>query len=125
MYVIRMELPDGFTVYKIGMCNSNRSVDRMLEILRSWFMRFRFIPYCELKLDMETGYPKQLEEHIHKILAHRQFIPHMKVEGGTEMFMGIDEFRVLHYLKTFNDDLVPKLNLSDEDYKNLGQLISP
>lgn len=123
--MIRMELPDGFVVHKIGMTNSDRAVDRMMEILRSWFMRFRFVPYCELKLNMETGYPKQLEKHIHRILGHQQFTPHMKVEGGTEMFIGIDEFRVLHYLRTFNEDLAPKLKLTDENYKVLGQLISP
>lgn len=125
IYVIRMELPDGYIVHKIGMCNSNRSVDRMLEILRSWFMRFRFIPYCELKLDMECNCPKELEAHIHKILGHQQFHPHMKVDGGCEMFIGIDEFRVLHYLRTFNEDLAGRLNLTDKDYENLGQLISP
>lgn len=124
IYVIRMELPDGLIIHKIGMCNSDRSVDRMLEILRSWFMRFRFIPYCQLKLDMQTNYPKELESHIHQILKHKQFVPHMKVEGGTEMFHGLDEFRVLHYLRTFNEDLVPTLNLTDENFKVLGQLIS-
>ena len=124
IYVIRMELPDGLVVHKIGMTNSDRAVDRMLEILRSWFMRFRFIPYCELKLDMQTNYPKELESHIHQILKHKQFIPHMKVDGGTEMFHNLDEFRVLHYLRTFNEDLVPTLNLTDENYKHLGQLIS-
>ena len=124
IYVIRMELPDGLIVHKIGMCNSNRSVDRMMEIVRSWFMRFRFIPHTELKLDMNTNYPKELESHIHQILKHKQFIPHMKVDGGTEMFHGIDEFRVLHYLRTFNEDHFPKLKLTDENYKNLGQLIS-
>ena len=125
IYVIRMELPDGLIVHKIGMTNSDRAVDRMMEIMRSWFMRFRFIPYTELKLDMNTNYPKELESHIHKILSHKQFIPHMKVEGGTEMFNGIDEFRVLHYIRTFNEDLFPKLKLTDENYKHLGQLISP
>ena len=125
IYVIRMELPDGYVVHKIGMTKSDRALDRMMEILRSWFSRFRFVPYTELKLDMQTGYPKELETHIHKILSNHQFHPHMKVDGGTEMFIGIDEFRVIHYLKSFNEDLIPKLKMSDEDYKHLGQLVSP
>ena len=120
-----MDLPDGYSVYKIGMTNTDRAVDRMMEILRSWFMRFRFIPYCELRLNMETSYPKELEAHIHKTLSHKKFTPHMKVDGGTEMFVGIDELRVLHYLRTFNEDLINKINMSDEDYKVFGQLISP
>lgn len=125
IYVILMVLPDGTIVHKIGMTKSDRAVDRMMEILRSWFMRYRFIPYVELRLDMNTNYPKELESHIHNILKHKQFMPHMKVDGGTEMFTDIDEFRVLHYLKTFNEDLFPELRLSKEDYKHLGQLISP
>ena len=126
VYVIRMDLPDGFTVHKIGMTKSDRSTDRMMEILRSWFSRFRFVPYSELRLDLKVLCPKELETHIHKILHHKRFHPHMKVDGGTEMFIGIDEFRVIQYLKMFNEDVSPLLkDLSDEDYKNLGQLISP
>lgn len=120
-----MELPDGIIVHKIGMTKSDRTVDRMLEILRSWFQRFRFIPYTELKLDMATSYPKELEAHVHNMLAHRKFIPHMKVNGGTEMFTGIDEFRVIHYIKTFNEDLAPGLNLTGPQYEQLGQWLSP
>lgn len=120
-----MVLPDDLVVHKIGMTSSDRAADRMMEILRSWFMRFRFVPYSELKLDMSTSYPKELEAHIHNMLAHKKFIPHMKVDGGTEMFFGVDEFRLLHYIRTFNDDVVPTMKLTETDYKHLGQLISP
>lgn len=126
IYVIRMELPDGIIVHKIGMCKSNRTTDRMMELLRSWFTRYRHVPYTELKLDMQTSYPKELEQHMHKMLSHRKFIPHMKVEGRTEMFTGIDEFRVIHYLKTFNEDLAPMLfDIQPEEYSHLGKLVSP
>lgn len=126
IYVIKITLPDACVVHKIGMCNTDRSTDRMMEILRSWFTRYRFVPYAELKLDMETGRPRELETHIHKILKSKQFIPNEKVEGGTEMFMDINEFRVLRYLKQFNDKLLDNpLDLSEEDYKHLCQLISP
>jgi hypothetical protein len=121
-----MVLPDDTIVHKIGMCNSNRSTDRMMEILRSWFTKFRFVPYSELKLDMETGRPRELEEHIHKALYHKRYVPEHKVSGGTEMFVDINEFRVLHYLRMFNDKLLDEpLDLSDEDYKNLGEYLSP
>ena len=124
--MIKMFLPDDTIVYKIGMTNSNRSTDRMMEIIRSWFTQYRFIPHCELKLDMQTSVPKELEYHIHSILRDKQFIPNEKVDGGTEMFTDIDEFRVLHYLRSFNDELLrTPLNLQEEDYKHLCQLISP
>jgi len=126
VYVIKMILPGNVVIHKIGMCNSSRSTDRMMEILRSWFTKFRFVPYTELKLDMETGYPKEIEEHMHKCLEHKQFIPNEKVSGGTEMFTDIDEFRIIQYLKQCNDNLFAEpLNLSKKDYKNLGQFLSP
>jgi len=126
VYVIKMILPGDVVIHKIGMCSSNRSTDRMMEILRSWFTKFRFVPYTELKLDMETGRPKELEEHIHKILEHKQFIPNEKVSGGTEMFIDIDEFRVIQFLKHCNDNTFDEpTGLSKIDYKNLGQFLSP
>ena len=125
IYVMRMELPDGLIVHKIGIVNTDRTLDRMMEILRSWFSRFRFVPYTELRLDMSTSYPKQLEAHIHNMLQHKRFTPHMKVNGGTEMFCDIDEFRVLHYIRTFNEDLAPVLDLTGPQYEALGQWISP
>jgi hypothetical protein len=126
VYVLRMILPGDVVVHKIGMTKTNRSLDRMLELLRSWFTMYRFVPYTELKLDMECGYPLELESHIHRILNHKRFEPTYKVEGRTEMFIDLDEFRVLSYLKAFNDDLIRAgLDLTDDDYKHLGQLISP
>lgn len=126
VYVIKIVLPDGTIVHKIGMCKSNRSTDRMMEILRSWFMKFRFVPYAELKLDMETGRPLEIEQHMHKILKHKKYAPGEKVSGGTEMFTDIDEFRVLQYLRHCDDNLFDNpLGLSNIDYEHLGQLISP
>ena len=126
IYVIRMELPDDTIVHKIGMCKTDRAIDRMMELLRSWFTRYRHVPYTELKLNMQTGFPTEIEQHIHKMLKHKRFIPHMKVEGRTEMFTDVDELRLLHYLRTFNEEVAPTLfDLKDEDYKILGNWICP
>lgn len=121
-----MTLPDGLVIWKIGMTARESAVDRMMELLRSWFTRFRFVPHSELRLDMHTAWPKQLEKHIHQVLSHKRYTPHMKVEGRTEMFTDIDEFRVLHYLQSFNDDVAPLIGDIDEDgYAALGRLVSP
>lgn len=121
-----MILPDDTVVHKIGMCNSNRSTDRMMEILRSWFVKFRFVPYSELRLDMQTHEPYKLEAHIHKVLKHKQFIPNHKVSGGEEMFIDIDELRVIQYLKHCNDSPFELCtDLSSADYENLGKFLSP
>ena len=126
VYVIKAVLSADTTIHKIGMVHSARSVDRMMEVLRSWFTQYRFVPYTELRLDMEFPYPRELEQHMHKILAHQQFIPSKKVDGGTELFTDIDEFRVIQYMRMCNSDLFAKpLALTPADYKHLGQLLSP
>lgn len=126
LYILKMVLPDDTIVHKIGMCNTDRVQDRMMEILRSWFMQYRFVPYTELRLSIETGYPKEFEAFIHKVLAPKRFIPHKKVSGGTEMFTDINEFRLIHYLKAFNEDNFKEgLNLTDNECSRLLHLICP
>lgn len=97
----------------------------MLEILRSWFTKYRFIPYSQLRLDMEANDPLDIEEHIHKVLAHKRYVPEEKVQGHTEMFTGIDEFRVIQYLKHCGKAQKIKTKLTAKDYNHLGQFLSP
>ena len=125
VYVIKIVLPDDTVVHKIGMTKSNRATDRMMEILRSWFVKYRFMPYAELRLDMECSYPAELESHIHKVLAFNRFEPDQKVDGGTEMFTDINEVRVIHYLRNFNENLLPSFpDLSEMDYRNINRLVT-
>ena len=124
LYVLKLVLPDGTVVHKIGITNSDRTTDRMLEILRSWFNHYRYVPYTEIRLDMEFGYAKRLEKFIHKVLLRYRYSPTYKVEGYTEMFTGVDEFRLLHYLKGCSEaNFAKPLFLSDQAYDALGRLI--
>lgn len=125
VYVIKMILPDETVVHKIGMCNSNRSTDRMMEILRSWFNKFRFVPYSELRLDMECHNPKLLEAYIHSILKNNQFIPSHKVSGGTEMFTDINEVRLIQFLKAYNNSMfVHPPKLLENEVQAINQLLT-
>jgi len=103
------------------MTNTPRSVDRMMEILRSWFTAYRFVPYTELRLDMECRDAYKLEQYIHKILFKNQFTPDLKVDGGSEMFADINELRVIQFLKSYNNSSFvdpPKLNEQELDTIN-------
>lgn len=124
IYVIKMVLPDDTVVHKIGMTHSNRSTDRMLEILRSWFMKFRFVPYTELRLDMECQDAAKLESHIHQILRHNRFTPTHQVDGGTEMFVELDEVRVLHYLRAYEKSIYTRPpELTTEEVEVMRELL--
>ncbi len=123
--MIRMCLPDDTVVHKIGICNSNRATDRMMEILRSWFTKFRFVPYSELKLDMECQDPLKLEQFIHWILVDNRFEPNHKVEGGTEMFIDLDELRVIWFLRSYNRSMYTEPPAMTEDSrKTLNKLLT-
>jgi len=99
LYAIKLTFPGDLIVYKVGMTESDRSANRMMEILRSWFMAYRFIPHTELKLDREVLDPRGMEKTAHKVLEDFRWIPDKKVDGGTEMFTGLDEVRLLHFLR--------------------------
>jgi hypothetical protein len=104
LYVIKLTFPDDTIVFKVGMTNSDRATNRMMEILRSWFTAYRFVPYTELKLDRESANPAKLEKLAHEALKGFRWIPDKKVDGGTEMFTGLDELRLLHFLRHLDVD---------------------
>ena len=125
VYVIKMVLPGNTVVHKIGMCHSDRAVDRMMEILKSWFTSFRFIPYTELRMDLECQDAPGVEKYIHKVLHKNQFIPTHKVSGHTEMFTGLDELRVIHFIKAYNNSVYRQSpELTDKECEVICQLIS-
>ena len=99
LYVIQITLPDDTVVFKVGMTHSDRATDRMFEILRSWFMKYRFTPCAELKLDRSVQNPAELEKLAHRVLSDYRWIPDMQVDGGTEMFTGLNACRLLHFLR--------------------------
>lgn len=103
IYVIKITLPDDVVIYKIGMCHSDRSTNRMMEILRSWFVNYRFVPYTELKLDIKCDNASKLEKYLHKVFQIFQFEPNYPVQGYTEMFTGLNEQRLLWFIKAANE----------------------
>lgn len=102
LYVIKLVLEDNEIIHKIGMTHSPRSTDRMMEILRSWFMQYRYVPLAKLRLDHATGVPLLFEQHMHKILADWKWVPNKKVDGAQEMFKDLNEEAVLEYIKEFD-----------------------
>ena len=126
VYVLKLVLPDQTVLHKIGMTNSNRVTDRMMEILRSWFVKYRYVPYCELRKDMECGFPKELEHLLHRIFHRKRWEAPYSTDGSTEMFAGLNEGRLLHFMSQFNDDnFKAGLHLTDKDCKALGEFLAP
>lgn len=120
LYILRLTTKDNVVVNKIGMTNSPRSTDRMMEILRSWFVAYRYVPLCELRLDYSTGVPLLLEQHMHDVLKEFKWVPDKKVDGGQEMFTGLEESEVIDYVKNFDYSVLLKgkttMEESDSSY---------
>jgi hypothetical protein len=127
VYVLQITLDDGELVHKVGMCHSPRSTDRMMEILRSWFTQYRYVPLTRLRLDFETGVPLLVEKHMHDVLSDWQWVPDKKVDGGQEMFKGLDEVEVIRYIKEFDYSVLlkGKVEMDSDDYKYICQKTSP
>lgn len=100
LYVIKLVLKDGTEVHKVGMCNSARSTDRMMEVLRSFFMQYRYVPYAELRRDKKVRIPYIVENYMHNLLDEHRFSFDKKFDGCTEFFE-IDEDAFLDYLDNF------------------------
>ena len=124
VYVVKLILPDSTIVHKVGMTHTDRATDRMMEILRSWFSYFRYVPYAELKLDMQCNNPLEIEAYMHSILRPLSFTPKFKVQGSTEMFTGVNEYKLLTFMKAVNNSNLSKLaKVSDSQAKVLSNLL--
>lgn len=104
LYVFRLGLRTGKTVWKVGITNSDRSLDRMMEVLRSFFSVYRYVPETELRRDKALQLPHLVEKHLHNLLKEEglHYPLDSKVSGYTEFFTGIDEKELLDYIDNFD-----------------------
>jgi hypothetical protein len=124
LYVLRIELPDNTVVHKIGITRSDRATDRMLEILRSWFVKYRFVPYTEIRLDIQSHNAQDTETYLHRILKTQSFAPHEKVSGGTEMFIGLDEAKLLTFIRAYeSSSYIKPPKLTDKECEVICKLL--
>jgi hypothetical protein len=119
IYVLKFILDDKTTVWKVGMTHSARSIDRMFEILRSFFTTYRYVPKCTLRKDKKVLIPNLVEKHLHELLAEWKYTFDKPFDGHTEFFKDLDEEVLLEYLDTFkyNELLVGKRSLKTTHLK--------
>ena len=101
VYALRITLDTGKVVHKVGMCHSERSVDRMMEVLRSFFNTYRYVPQCVLKRDKKILIPRLVEKYLHDRLDDLVYTFDKKFDGSTEFFQDLDEEAFLEYLDSF------------------------
>lgn len=125
VYVMKFILDDGTIIHKIGMCHSDRTTDRMMEVLRSFFIKYRYVPRSSIRKNVKTLVPYLLEKHMHELLDKWKYRFDKDIDGNTEMFHNLDEEVVLDYLDNFDykELLCGKTTMDTDDYDNIRLMI--
>jgi len=118
LYVIKFEFDGGLVLHKVGMCNTNRTLDRLLEILRSFFVLKRYMPRVTIRKDKKTIAPLLVEKHMHGLLDEWNYDFGFRFDGSTEFFHSLDEEVLFDYLDNFDyrELLRTTVGMKREDY---------
>ena len=91
------------TLYKVGI-TKNKPIDRMLQIVREFFMQRRYVPECRLVRFREVPEYDRLEKELHSLYKEYSYsFGSLRFSGHTE-FLDIE----LDLLLDGYDRLVPK-----------------
>jgi len=104
VYVFAIVLEDGTEMYKVGMVNSDsmsRVTDRLMEVLRSFFMQYRYVPKSRIVKAKKFLVPYYVETHLHKLLAELKYRSDKKFDGSNELFTDIDLDELISYMDSF------------------------
>jgi len=104
VYIFEMTLDDGTVIHKVGMVNSDsmsRVTDRLMEVLRSFFMVFRKVPSARIVKAQKFLIPYIVENHLHKLLAELKYKSDKKWDGSNELFANVDVDALVDYIEHF------------------------
>ena len=104
IYIFEILLEDGVVVYKVGMVNSDnmsRVTDRLMEVLRSFFTVYRYVPHSRLVKAKKFRVPYYVETHLHKLLDDINYKFDKKFDGCREFFTDLDIDELVSYLDSF------------------------
>ena len=103
VYIIKAKLLDtNEFIFKVGKSSGKNSVDRMLQVSRSHFMTYRYIPMMTLKRDRPCDNAFEIETKLHQLFKDDKYYFDKKIDGFNEWFY-IPE----HKLLKVYDELLP------------------
>jgi hypothetical protein len=81
-------MPDGDVVYKIGKASGRSSVDRMMQIIRDFYFKYKVTPRVKIWRDREVCADKvfEFETMLHKFFVKYRYMPIIPFTGCTELF---------------------------------------
>ncbi len=116
VYVFQLDI-GSTSVYKVGICKSDRTVDRFMEVLKGFFTVYRYVPKAKILKFKKFSNPLLVEKHLHKELAEYRYFFDKKFGGSTEFFTDIDIDYLLEYIDEFTyNQLLQCTSLSTKEY---------
>ena len=103
VYIIKCKLRDtNEYIYKIGKSSGKNSVDRMMQLIRSHFMNYRYTPIFEIKRDRPCENAFAIETQLHNEFKNYSYYHDKKVDGAGEWFYIREDVLLRRY-----DELLP------------------
>ena len=96
IFKMKLRLDDTYYIYKIGKSSdgtksnkySRKTIDRLLEVQRSFFMKHRYTFYGSILRDRECDNAFEIETKLHHIFKEQKhyFADNKSFDGATEFF---------------------------------------
>ena len=103
VYLIKLKLDCGKTIFKIGITTRRSINDRLLENVLAHFMTYRYIPRTSVKKFSKTEYYTEVEAYLHRVFKDRQHKFDKPFGGSTEYFEVPEDELIEMYEKVMAD----------------------
>ena len=97
VYIIKVQLDNGLVLHKIGVTGYKREVDRMLEVLKGFFIQYRYVPFSSLKRFKRFSDAYAIEKLLHNEFVEYKYTFDKTFGGSTEFFLNIDEAKLIEF----------------------------
>lgn len=95
VYILKVQLATGQVLYKIGVSKEKRHMDRMMEVLKDFFIKYRYVPFTSMKRFRVFPDAYEVERLLHKKYKHCNYTFDKKFCGSTEFFVIDDECKLI------------------------------
>ena len=86
LYIFSIRFESGMKVCKIGKSSGKSSLDRMLQIQRDYFNKYRCTFICRIVRDRECKDVFKYETELHRFFKEYQYKAKIPFDGSTELF---------------------------------------
>jgi len=91
VYILKVQLATGQVLYKIGVSKKRRHMDRMMEVLKDFFIKYRYVPFTSMKRFRVFPDAYEVERLLHARYKYCNHKFDKKFCGSTEFFSISDE----------------------------------